>query len=118
MDARNLGAQAERRAEAYLRGRGFEILERNYRAPCGELDLVAREGKILVFVEVRSRASDAFGGAQESIGAAKRKRWVKTARLYLEKIRWEGEVRFDVVAFNDGRLTHIPEAFHPQAPGF
>ena len=65
----NRGKDAEARAARYLEGRGLTIVERNYRSRYGEIDLIARDGATLVFVEVRARASNTFGGAAASITA-------------------------------------------------
>ena len=91
------GAAAESLAAAFLECRGLIILERNYRCRFGEIDLVARSGALLVFVEVRARRSEAFGGAAGSITAAKRRRLVATARHYLATHRVDRACRFDVV---------------------
>ncbi len=77
------GEPAENLAAAFLERQGLKILERNYRCRFGEIDLVARSGAALVFVEVRARESEAFGGAAGSITAAKRRRLVAAARHYL-----------------------------------
>jgi putative endonuclease len=91
------GASAENLAAAFLERRGLTILERNYRCRLGELDIVARSGALLVFVEVRARRSEAFGGAAGSITAAKRRRIVAAARHYLAARRVDRPCRFDVV---------------------
>ncbi|MBK6336382.1 MAG: YraN family protein [Betaproteobacteria bacterium] len=91
------GAEAERLAAAFLEARGLSIVERNYRRRCGELDLVARDGATLVFVEVRLRRGRAFGGAAESITAAKRARLTRAAGLYLAGLRDTPCCRFDAV---------------------
>ena len=91
------GGPAEELAAAFLERQGLRILERNYRCRFGEIDLVARSGALLVFVEVRARSSDAFGGAAGSITAAKRRRLVAAARHYLAARRVDRACRFDVV---------------------
>jgi putative endonuclease len=91
------GEPAERLAAAHLEGHGLRILERNYRCRFGEIDIVAAAGSTLVFVEVRERASEAYGGAAGSITAAKRRRIVAAARHYLARHRPAGACRFDVV---------------------
>ncbi|MBI4322930.1 MAG: YraN family protein [Candidatus Omnitrophica bacterium] len=94
------GRDAERLAAAYLRREGYLIEAANVRFPVGELDLIAQDGKTLCFVEVRSRASTQFGSARESLTRAKRHHFVKAVRWYLQRRRprWEGPIRFDVVA--------------------
>lgn len=109
--SRALGAAAERAAEAFLKGLGWEILERNWRSRGGELDLVARDGEVVVFVEVRSRADASFGSPEETVAAAKRRKLVFTARAYLLEKGLDAETRFDVVAFEGGELRHVPAAF-------
>jgi putative endonuclease len=91
------GAKAEALAAAFLAHRGLAIVERNWRRRCGELDLVARDGDTLVFVEVRLRRREDFGGAAASITAAKRARVVAAASLYLAKLPHVPPCRFDAV---------------------
>ena len=100
------GAAAEELAAVFLEGRGLRIVERNYRCRFGEIDLVARSGAVLVFVEVRARQSEAFGGAAGSITAAKRRRLVAAARHYLAKHSVSRACRFDVVLLR-GREQEI-----------
>ena len=94
------GKEAERLACAYLRRGGYEIEATNVRYPIGEVDIVAQDQGILCMVEVRSKTSDQFGSATESITFKKRQRLIKAAHWYLQarRPRWEGNVRFDVVA--------------------
>lgn len=91
------GEAAENLAAAFLEARGLKILERNYRCRFGEIDLVAASGATLVFVEVRARQSEAFGGAAGSITVAKRRRLVAAARHYLARRPARDACRFDVV---------------------
>ena len=97
-----LGQRGERLAERALVGRGYEILDRNWRCPSGEIDLVARDGDDLVFVEVKTRASTAFGHPFEAITAAKLARLRRLAAAWLAaggsaQVR-AGRVRIDAVA--------------------
>ena len=91
------GEAAEALAAAFLEARGLKIIARNYRCKFGEIDLVARSGGTMVFVEVRARKSNSFGGAAESITAAKRKKVLAAARHYLASQRIDCACRFDVV---------------------
>lgn len=91
------GEAAESLAADFLRARGLTITERNYHCRFGEIDLVAQDGKTLVFVEVRQRRSDNLGGARESITAAKRRRLITAARHYLARRRGAPPCRFDAV---------------------
>lgn len=91
------GAQAEQLAADFLAARGLAIVTRNFRRRRGELDIVARDGDTLVFVEVRLRRNAAFGGPAESITAAKRARLVAAAGLYLSRVDGTPPCRFDAV---------------------
>ena len=95
-----IGLRAEDAAAAHLRAHGAQVLLRNYRCRCGELDIVARVGEEeLAIIEVRTRSSEAYGGAAASVGAAKRQRLVRAARRLLQQRRDLARlrVRFDVM---------------------
>ena len=111
------GDAAEERACRHLEGAGMTIVERNFRARGGEIDIVARKGDVLVFVEVRSREVPGFGTPEESVTPAKRRRIVGAARHYLSNVppsSWR-EARFDVIAIEGSgdaaELRHYPAAF-------
>jgi putative endonuclease len=107
------GESAELLAASFLCSHGLEISERNYRCRFGEIDLIARDGTTLVFVEVRQRQSEHFGGAAESITAAKRTRLIAAARHYLARRRSIPPCRFDVVLIRGEppRIEWIRNAF-------
>jgi putative endonuclease len=99
-----IGRRAEDLAVAYLRAQGAHILLRNFRCRCGELDIVARLGASeLAIVEVRTRSSNAYGGAAASIDAGKRQRLVRAASLLLQQRKDFAylRVRFDVIVVSD-----------------
>ena len=114
---RTVGDEGEGRAEAYLRQRGFRILGRNVRSPLGELDLVADDQGVLVFVEVKRQRTRAFGGAIEAVDARKRAKLIQLAAQYLAQYRIRNRAcRFDVVLIQDDVETaeavqHIANAF-------
>jgi len=91
------GREAEALAASYLERNGLAIVERNWRCRHGELDLIARDGDVLVFVEVRLRRRNDFGGAAASIDAAKQAKLVAAAGLYLGRFRTPPACRFDAV---------------------
>ena len=93
----NRGAAAEALAAQFLQARGIRIVERNYRCRGGEIDIIAREGPTLVFIEVRLRRNSAFGGAAASITPAKRRRLAFAARHYLGRLGREPPCRFDAI---------------------
>lgn len=111
MNRIEIGRAAEDAAAALLRAKGLTIVERNFRAKTGEIDLVAKDRDEIVFVEVRARASAAFGGAAASVGGAKRRKLISAARVWLLARSWTGPCRFDVVAIDAGTAEHIPAAF-------
>ncbi|MBI3319840.1 MAG: YraN family protein [Candidatus Omnitrophica bacterium] len=96
------GQVSERLARAYLRRQGYQIEATNVRFPIGELDLIALEGDTLCVIEVRSKASEAYGSALESITDRKRQHLIRAAQWYLQRRRpsWTGAVRFDVLAIH------------------
>lgn len=99
MSTRDAGREGEARAAAYLQKRGYEIRDMNYRCPLGELDIVAMDGDVLVFIEVKSRSSLAFGHPQEGITRAKQRKLAGLAAYYMEDKGFAGhKCRFDVVA--------------------
>ncbi len=117
-----LGAAGEAAAAAWLEEHGYQVLARNPRTRFGEIDLVARSGDMIVFVEVKSRTSARFGHPSEAITAAKQHRLTRLASSYLHGQRLDGcAVRFDAIAVHldaAGRVAlieHIPDAFRPEA---
>ena len=118
MSTRSAGQEAERRAAQFLEGLGYKIRHRNYACRLGELDLVADDAGTCVFVEVRSRTGTALGHPLESITVEKRRRVIRSARLYLSESPPPATgYRFDVVAVTfdpeggEPDLVHIPNAF-------
>jgi putative endonuclease len=109
-DAQILGARAEQVAVDYLKGRGLTILERNYRRRLGEIDLVALDQGVLVIAEVRTRSTEAYGGAAASVGRLKQRRIIRAATQLLQQHRDYAAlpVRFDVLIVN-GPQSAVPE---------
>jgi putative endonuclease len=99
------GTRAEELCAELMRRAGLLIVERNWRCRLGEIDLIAEEGGITVFAEVRMRSASFFGGAAESVTAAKRARLLAAARLYLSR-RPGTACRFDVFLI-DGAASHV-----------
>ncbi len=114
---RLLGERGEEAAARYLSGKGLRILERGYRARFGEIDLIAREGEELVFVEVKTRRSLRCGDPLEAVTEAKRRRILRAASLYLQSTgAWDSPCRFDLVAVRFGpggaqEVEHVRAAF-------
>jgi putative endonuclease len=113
MDRRQTGTLAENTAAAFLESQGFHIIARNFLRRVGELDVVARNGDLLVIAEVRTRGREDFGGAAASVGRAKQRRIIATAGLFLNQhpdLR-RCRVRFDVLVIKQGKVEWLPHAF-------
>lgn len=94
-----LGTFGEEEACRFLRSKGCKILTRNYRARGGEIDIIARHGKCILFVEVKTRASADFAQPWEAVGYKKRQNLKTAAKLYVEENPPDGlEFRFDVIS--------------------
>jgi putative endonuclease len=111
-----LGKLGEELAARFLERRGFTILARNHRTPLGELDIIARDRRHLLFVEVKTRRSAAFGAPAEAVGAHKQRQVMRAAQWYLAAAGDRGlQPRFDVIAVIAGRgepvISHIANAF-------
>jgi putative endonuclease len=106
LNPRKLFGQAgESAAEAYLRRKGYRILARNLRSSLGELDLVAEDGQVLVFVEVKARRTDAFGGAIHAVHHRKQEKLIQLAAQYLARHHIKDRLC---------RLLQGPDAIAPQ----
>lgn len=110
---RTIGSRYEESAAAFLEQNGYSILEKNYRDRYGEIDLVAEEGRYLVFVEVKYRKNRDCGYPEEAVNSEKQKRIRHTARYYLYKhgLSEETPCRFDVVAVMGDEIRLIKDAF-------
>ena len=118
----SLGQHGEDLAVAYLTRQGYEIVARNWRTRAGELDIVARDGEWLVFVEVRTRRrsgrsqTPSLGTPEESVTLAKQTRLVAMAERYLFEHPWNGRFRIDLIALeihpngSVARLNHLQDA--------
>ena len=110
------GALGEDAAVGLLQAGGYRIVARNHRCRRGEVDIIAEKGELLVFVEVRTRATALFGGPEETVNVRKQRRVIAAARDYLAQRRGPAKAaRFDVIAVVDGprgpALTHFENAF-------
>ena len=110
---RKKGSRYESVAAACLQERGYTILERNFSSREGEIDLIARDGEYLVFVEVKYRRTMGLGEPAEAVGFAKQEKIRKTAQYYLYKnqVSQDQQCRFDVVAILGDQVEVITNAF-------
>ena len=110
------GKEGEELAADFLKEKGYEIIERNYRHKRSEIDLIVKKNNWLVFVEVKYRTSDAFGYPEEFVDYKKVKNILAGAEEYTYIIDWRGNVRYDIVAVRNinGELEikHIEDAFY------
>ena len=113
------GKKGEEIAERYLKRKGYRLVEKNYRCPLGELDLIVLDRRVIVFVEVKIRTDDRFGAPLESVHRRKQGKMIKAALFFLSQRRLHHrEARFDVVGISlDGPepiIEHIQNAFELQ----
>ena len=114
--SRRSGALGEVRAEQLLRDKEYDILAHNYVAPGAEIDLIARDGAVIVFVEVKTRTKSGASG-REAVTREKQRRICRGAIHYMIKHGLMGrQARFDVIEIQGTRTTHIVNAFPYQGP--
>jgi putative endonuclease len=118
LDPRRLfGQEGESAAEQYLLNKGYRIVTRNLRSSVGELDLIAEDGQVLVFVEVKARRTDAFGGAIHAVHQRKQDKLIRLAAQYLARHHLKNRLcRFDVILLQGAdigttQIEHIQNAF-------
>ncbi len=115
-----LGQRGEMAAWKYLADRGYKIIEKNYRAPMGEMDVIAEKAGRFIFVEIKTRRGQNFGLPQEAVGLTKQKKLAQIASFYLKKQKKENaRVSFEVLAVlwnEEGvhKYTLIENAFELQ----
>ena len=98
-------------AVKYLKKKGYEIIERNFHTRYGEIDIIARNDGVLIFVEVKRRSSESFGTASAAVTSTKQKKIIKSAEYYCMMEKIQPLCRFDVIAIDGEELTHIENAF-------
>jgi putative endonuclease len=113
----DLGNKGEDLAKALLLQKKYQILETNWRSGRAEIDIIAKDGEALVFVEVKTRGSETTEKPQEAVGRKKQKLMVRGATVYAQQINHDWEIRFDVIAIthyrNPPTVNHIVDAFYP-----
>jgi putative endonuclease len=105
------GYLAEQKALAFLESKGYTLVRQNYRHKKGEIDLIVRKNKLLVFVEVRFRSSTEFGFPEQTISEKKKKLLLQTAEQFIIENNWQDNIRFDIIALSDDDLQHFEDAF-------
>lgn len=116
MNNRGFGGEGEAAARAFLERKGAKVLEMNYRRPTGEIDIVARQRDVILFVEVKRRSSLRYGRPSEAVNRTKQLHILRTAQLYLQEKRLsDAPVRFDVIEVLPGEIRHLENAFDASA---
>lgn len=114
----DLGKKGEALALEFLNKCGYSILESNWSSGKAEIDIIAKDAEVLVFIEVKTRSSDYHGFPEESVTIKKQKILSSAASRYMEITDYEWEVRFDIISIvyiseNDFTLEHFKDAFFP-----
>ncbi|QSX34047.1 YraN family protein [Shewanella avicenniae] len=107
----NIGKDAENQARKYLEQQGLKFVTQNVRYSFGELDLIMRDGKQWVFVEVKFRSGNKFGGALHALSQAQMQRIRQAAACYLQQHKIDAPCRFDLVGINQQQIDWVRGAF-------
>ncbi|MEQ9593051.1 MAG: YraN family protein [Cyclobacteriaceae bacterium] len=110
------GKEGENLAANFLKAAGYQIIDRNYRYRRSEIDLIATKDKVLVFVEVKTRGSHAFGYPEEFVDEKKAEKVLEGAEQYMIEKDWQGDVRYDIISISmiggETEIKHFRDAFH------
>lgn len=113
-----IGKLGEDTAAIFLEKTGYIILERNWRFSKAEIDIIAKDGEVLVFVEVKAKSYTYFGAPEESVSTYKENLIIDAAQQYMIKIGHDWEIRFDIISIlfdknKEASITHFKDAFFP-----
>lgn len=111
MEKIKTGKAGEEKAVNYLKGKKYKILEKNFRCPYGEIDIIAEKNKTLVIVEVKYRKNISFGKGYEAVGLPKQQKIIRTTEYYINEKNLKMPVNFDVISIDNDEITHIENAF-------
>lgn len=111
MHNKRLGAKGEARARGYLKENGYKILEKNYKNPFGEIDIIAEKDGVIAFIEVKTRLSDKFGAPSEAVGKTRQTKYIMGAKSYFNGREMDCVVRFDLIEVYKDRINHLENAF-------
>lgn len=112
INKREIGFEKEKIAAEFLKKCGYKILESNFRAKCGEIDIIAKDKKVLVFIEVKYRSSANFVPPAEAVNVKKQRKIIKTSFIYMRKNRiFDADFRFDIVSILGDKIEVIESAF-------
>ena len=108
---KKLGAQGEKKAVKFLKRNKYKIIAKNFVSPYGEIDIIARKGDVLAFIEVKTRLSDIFGLPNEAVDERRKRRYIMGANYFLINKNIDLCVRFDIIEVFRGQINHIENAF-------
>ena len=109
------GQLGEQLATEYLQQNGWEILARNYRYKRAEIDIIASNGKTLLFVEVKTRSNMSFGHPEDFVDSRQSELIISAADHFIREIDWNDGIRFDIISIDStesGKIMHFEDAFH------
>ena len=111
-----IGADGEALAKSFLEEKGYEVIAMNWRHKRSEVDIIAKDKKVIVFVEVKTRNNTAYGHPEEFVNKNKIKKLREAADAFIEQTDWKGELRFDIIAIHKDStqkfvIEHIEDAF-------
>ena len=116
-DHNDFGREGEAIAAKYLEKKGYKILEKNWKLGKNEIDIIAREGKYIVAVEVKARHSNYAGEPETAVTREKQRSIIRAANAYVRKMNFDEEVRFDIVSIlvvkGVETINHIEDAYYP-----
>ena len=109
---KRLGKRGENKAVRYLKRKGYKILERGYKNPFGEVDIIAGKDGTVAFIEVNTRLSENYGAPSEAVDRKRKEKYIKGAEYYFSGRQIEVTVRFDIIEILCGEINHIENAFY------
>lgn len=112
-NAAQTGILGEQAAQKFLQEKGYHILAINWRHKRSEVDIIAQDQQMIVFVEVKTRSSTHYGYPEEFVDKNKIKKLREAADAYIEQMDWKGELRFDIIAIEKNNIIiHFEDAFY------
>ena len=107
-----MGRAGEKKAVEFLKDKGYKIVTQNFKTHFGEIDIIAKDGETVIFVEVKTRSSDEYGAPSEAVNFKKREKYFLVATEYLRNNNLlDAMSRFDVIEIENGKINHIIDAF-------
>ncbi len=108
---KRLGKRGENKAAKYLKKCGYKIVARNFKNPFGEIDIIAKKGDILAFIEVKTRLTDLFGQPSQAVDERRKQRYIMGAKYFFYNREIDVTVRFDIIEIFQDKINHIENAF-------